>query len=43
MHYAHIELVKRAAKEHNCNVLLNPVSGPTKEGDIDYKTRMKAY
>ena len=43
MHYAHIELVKRAAKEHDCNVLLNPVSGPTKDGDIDYKTRMKAY
>lgn len=43
MHYAHIELVKRAAQMHNCNILLQPVSGPTKSGDIDYITRMKAY
>ncbi len=43
MHFAHIELVKRAAKEHDCKILLNPVSGPTKDGDIDYVTRMKAY
>lgn len=43
MHYAHIELVKRAAKQNDCHILLQPVSGPTKDGDIDYVTRMKAY
>jgi len=43
LHYAHIELTKRAAKEFNCNLLLHPVVGPTKPGDIDYKTRMDCY
>ncbi|KAM3130008.1 Sulfate adenylyltransferase [Paramecium bursaria] len=43
MHFAHIELVKRAAQEINAKILLQPVSGPTKDGDIDYVTRMKAY
>ena len=43
MHYAHIELTKRAMARHDCNLLLNPVVGPTKPGDIDYKTRMECY
>jgi len=43
LHYAHIELTKRAAKETGCNLLIHPVVGPTKPGDIDYKTRMECY
>jgi len=43
MHNAHIELTKKAAVEYNCKVLLQPVVGPTKVGDIDYQTRMKCY
>eukprot|EP00357_Protocruzia_adherens_P002513 CAMPEP_0115045770 /NCGR_PEP_ID=MMETSP0216-20121206/48351_1 /TAXON_ID=223996 /ORGANISM="Protocruzia adherens, Strain Boccale" /LENGTH=532 /DNA_ID=CAMNT_0002428723 /DNA_START=171 /DNA_END=1769 /DNA_ORIENTATION=- len=43
MHQAHIQCVKHAAREHGCNVLLNPVCGPTKKGDISYPTRMLCY
>ena len=41
MHRAHIELVKRAANENNANILIHPVVGMTKPGDIDYHTRIK--
>lgn len=43
MHYAHIELTRRAAEQLDCALLINPVVGPTKPGDIDYPTRMKCY
>lgn len=43
LHYAHIELTIRAALEYECNLLIHPVVGPTKPGDIDYKTRMQCY
>ncbi|AAS54812.1 AGR322Wp [Eremothecium gossypii ATCC 10895] len=43
MHRAHRELTIRAAKEHNAKVLLHPVVGLTKPGDIDYHTRIKVY
>lgn len=43
LHYAHIELTIRAAQEYDCNLLIHPVVGPTKPGDIDYKTRMQCY
>lgn len=26
-----------------CKLFLNPVVGPTKQGDIDYTTRMSCY
>ncbi|MDR3570891.1 MAG: bifunctional sulfate adenylyltransferase/adenylylsulfate kinase [Candidatus Pacebacteria bacterium] len=43
MHRAHYELVTRAAKEHGANILVHPTVGLTKEGDIDYVSRVRAY
>jgi len=43
MHRAHFELVTRAAKEHGAHALVHPVVGLTKEGDIDYISRVRAY
>ena len=41
MHRAHIELVKRAANNNDANILIHPVVGMTKPGDVDYHTRIK--
>ncbi len=43
MHRAHYELVTRAAKDNNAKILIHPVVGITKEGDIDYISRVRAY
>ncbi len=43
VHRAHFTLMQRAHRENDINVLLHPVVGPTKEGDIDYVTRVKSY
>jgi len=43
MHYAHIELTKRASEMLGAKLFINPVVGPTKPGDIDYVTRMACY
>jgi sulfate adenylyltransferase len=43
MHRAHFELTWRAAKDNNAHLLLNPVVGVTKPGDIDYFTRVRCY
>lgn len=43
MHRAHYEIVRRAAEKADANVLLHPVVGQTKEGDIDYISRVRAY
>ncbi|KAI8925371.1 sulfate adenylyltransferase [Entophlyctis helioformis] len=43
MHRAHRELTVRAAREHKCNVLIHPVVGVTKPGDIDHYTRVRVY
>ncbi|ODV93615.1 hypothetical protein PACTADRAFT_51393 [Pachysolen tannophilus NRRL Y-2460] len=43
MHRAHRELTVRAAREQLANVLIHPVVGLTKPGDIDYHTRVKVY
>ena len=43
IHKAHFEIIKRAAEEHKAHVLIHPVVGLTKGGDIDYVTRVKAY
>lgn len=43
IHRAHFELITRAADMLNAKVLLHPVVGITKEGDIDYITRVRAY
>lgn len=43
LHRAHEELMKRAAEEVNGVILLHPVVGLTKPGDIDYFTRVRTY
>lgn len=43
MHRAHFELVKRAHEKVGAPVLVHPVVGMTKPGDIDYVTRVRTY
>ena len=43
MHRAHIELVLRAARDARAGVLLHPVVGLTKPGDVEYTTRVACY
>ncbi len=43
MHRAHYELTLRAVKDHESNLLIHPVVGMTKPGDIDYYTRVRCY
>ncbi|KAI8898177.1 sulfate adenylyltransferase [Globomyces pollinis-pini] len=43
MHRAHRELTVRAARENKCHVLIHPVVGMTKPGDIDHYTRVRVY
>ena len=43
IHRAHYELMRRAAKEVNGHVLIHPVVGMTRSGDIDYVTRVHCY
>ncbi|KAI0305717.1 hypothetical protein B0F90DRAFT_1625016 [Multifurca ochricompacta] len=43
MHRAHRELTVRAARQHQANVLIHPVVGLTKPGDIDHYTRVRVY
>ena len=43
MHRVHFELVKRAHEKTNLPVLVHPVVGMTREGDIDYITRVRTY
>jgi sulfate adenylyltransferase len=43
LHRAHEELTKRATEEINGVLLLHPVVGLTKPGDIDYFTRVRTY
>jgi len=43
MHRAHVELTKRAATEIGGNLLIHPVVGLTKPGDVDHYTRVRAY
>jgi sulfate adenylyltransferase len=43
LHRAHEELTKRAAQEVDGVLLLHPVVGLTKPGDVDHYTRVRAY
>jgi sulfate adenylyltransferase len=43
MHRAHVELTFRAAKQVEANLLIHPVVGMTKPGDVDYYTRVRCY
>ena len=43
MHRAHQELTLAAAKDTQANVLIHPVVGQTKPGDVDHYTRVRCY
>jgi sulfate adenylyltransferase len=43
MHRAHQELTFRAAKDVEANLLIHPVVGMTKPGDVDHFTRVRCY
>ena len=43
MHRAHYELTLRACKTRGVNLLIHPVVGMTKPGDLDHYTRVRCY
>jgi sulfate adenylyltransferase len=43
MHRAHRELTVRAAERASANLLIQPVVGLTKPGDVDHYTRVRCY
>ena len=43
MHRAHKEISYRAAIENGANLLIHPVVGETKPGDVDHFTRVRCY
>jgi sulfate adenylyltransferase len=43
MHRAHQELTLRAAQAVHANLLVHPVVGMTKPGDVDHYTRVRCY
>jgi len=43
MHRAHYELTLKAIREVEANLLIHPVVGLTKPGDVDYYTRVRCY
>ena len=43
MHRAHQEITLRAARDIEANLLIHPVVGMTKPGDVDHYTRVRCY
>jgi len=43
LHRAHQELTIRAARQADAHLLIHPVVGVTKPGDIDHSTRVRCY
>ncbi|MBN2493493.1 MAG: bifunctional sulfate adenylyltransferase/adenylylsulfate kinase [Deltaproteobacteria bacterium] len=43
MHRAHVELTLRAAEQLDAGLLLHPVVGQTKPGDVDHFSRVRCY
>ncbi len=43
MHRAHQEITMRAARDFEANLLIHPVVGMTKPGDVDHFTRVRCY
>lgn len=43
MHRAHIELARLAGRDTKAGVLIHPVVGVTKPGDVDYTVRVQCY
>ncbi len=43
LHRAHVELTRRAAEQVGAHLLIHPVVGMTKPGDVDHYTRVRCY
>jgi len=43
MHKAHKEIAYRAAVDNNANLLIHPVVGMTRPGDVNHYTRVRCY
>ena len=43
LHKAHVEMTLRAIKDAKAKLLIHPVVGMTKPGDVDYHTRVRCY
>jgi sulfate adenylyltransferase len=43
MHRAHVELTVRASQQVEANLLIHPVVGMTKPGDVDHFSRVRCY
>jgi len=43
LHRAHLEITLRAARGVEANLLIHPVVGMTKPGDVDHYTRVRCY
>jgi len=43
LHKAHVEMTLRATKGLDANLLIHPVVGMTKPGDVDHYTRVRCY
>ncbi len=43
LHRAHVEITRNAARRVEANLLIHPVVGTTKPGDVDHYTRVRAY
>lgn len=43
LHQAHFSIIKQAADQYKAKILLHPSVGLTKDGDIDYITRVRCY
>ncbi len=43
LHRAHFEMTRQAALKTNSNLLIHPVVGMTKPGDVDHFTRVRCY
>ena len=43
LHKAHFEMTLRASKEFGANILIHPVVGLTKPGDVNHYTRVRCY
>ncbi len=43
MHRAHVELTRLAARQTEANLLIHPVVGMTRPGDVDHYVRVRCY
>ena len=43
LHRAHVEMTMRGSRDLDANLLIHPVVGMTKPGDVDHYTRVRCY